>query len=346
MSIQNKTNNVLYKTLTIKRKQPINLIEDGMPSFIKNVNTNFKEVFLYNYKKVNITPEGHIFNNLSIDKDLLIYPKHKKIYNFLYVASTLIKRKKIKLDSNETYLICFDYWSNGIFHWMCDALPRLEAVKELAKQCVFILPKFFEYTYIHETLKAFEFKAIYLIEDTTYLYCANLMVPQQITTSGQMRPENILSLRHTLLNHFKPKFTGNIKQPNIYISRNKAKYRKVINEQELLPLLKKYNFEIIFFEDYSVCQQIELCYHAKNIVSIHGANLTNVIFMQPNCNVLEFRKKDDVDNNYFYELADSVNCNYYYLNCEFEDPKPHTNTFSLYVDADKFETYLKTLTSV
>lgn len=346
MSIQNKTSKVLYKSLTIKRKSPINLIEDSMPSFLVNVNTDFKEISLYTYQGVNVTPEGHVFNRLSIDKDLLIYPKHKKIYNFLYVASTLIKRKKIKLDPNETYLMCFDYWSNSIFHWMCDALPRLQAVKEIAKECVFLLPKFYEYTYVHDTLKAFEFKALYLIEDDTYVSCSNLIVPQQITTSGQIRPENMLSLRRTLLNHFQPQFTDNLKFSNIYISRNKAKYRKVINEQELLPLFKKYNFEIIFFEDYTVCQQIEICYHAKNIVSIHGANLTNLVFMQPNSNVLEFRKKDDVDNNYFYELANSVNCNYYYLNCEFEDPMPHTNTFSLYVTIDSLETYLKQMTNV
>lgn len=345
MSIQNKRSTILYKALTIKRKSPINLIEDGMPSFIVNVIVNFKEVSLFKYWQVNITPEGHVFNNLSIDKELLIYPKHKKTYSFLYVLSTLVKRKKIKLNPAETYLMCFDYWSNSIFHWMCDALPRLEAVKEVAKECVFLLPKFYEYTYIHETLKAFEFKALYLIEDDTYVSCANLIVPQQITTSGQIRSENILSLRQTLLQHFQPKFTGNSKHKNIYISRNKAKYRKVINEQELMPILQKYNFEIIFFEDYAVSEQIELCYNAKNIVSIHGANLTNVVFMQPNCNVLEFRKKNDVDNNYFYELTDSINCNYYYLNCEFEDPKPYTNTFSLYVAPDRFETYLKHMTS-
>jgi len=345
MSIQNKTSQILYKPASIKRRPPINLIDDGIPIFSSNIITDFKEVSLFKYQDVNVTPEGHVFNKLSIDQDLLIYPKYKKIYNFLYVASTIVKRNKIKLDSNETYFMCFDYWSNSIFHWICDALTRLEASKEIAKDCIFLLPKFYEYSYIHETLKAFDYKGIYFMEDSAYLQCANLIVPQQITTSGQIRPDNILNLMQTLLNYFLPQFTGNLKHQNIYISRNKAKYRKVINEQEILPLLKKYNFEVVFFEDYSVCQQIELCYNSKNIVSVHGANLTNVVFMQPNCNVLEFRKKDDVHNNYFYELTDSLNCNYYYLNCEFEDPKPHTNTFSLYVDLDKLETYLKQLTS-
>lgn len=333
-----KNQTILYTDSTIERKAPVNLIKNEAADFLKKVNLNFKPVFLFHYTNVNITPEGIVFKRLQIDKDLLIYPKHTKIYNWLYLISSIIKRKKIKLNDSQNYLLCFDYWSNSIFHWMCDALPRIEAVKALAKDCILLLPKQFTYPYIHETLKAFEFKAIYMIDDKNYLNCKNLYVPEQITTSGQIRPENILSLQQTLLAYFKPKFSGKLNHPNIYVSRNKAKYRKVINESELLPILKQHQFEVVFFEDYTVCEQIELCYNANTIVSIHGANLSNVIFMQANKNVLELRKKGDVNNNYFYELTDSVNCNYFYLDCEFEDPEPDKNIFSLYVNSQQFET--------
>ena len=338
-----KTKTILYTDSTIERKAPVNLIKNDAADFLKKVNLNFKPVFLFQYSNVNVTPEGIVFKRLQIDKDLLIYPKHTKIYNWLYLLSSIIKRKKIKLHDSENYLLCFDYWSNSIFHWMCDALPRIEAVKALAKDCILLLPKHFTYPYIHETLKAFEFKAIYMMEDTNYLNCKNLYVPEQITTSGQIRPENILSLRQTLITYFKPKFSGKLNYPNIYVSRNKAKYRKVINESELLPILKQHQFEVVFFEDYTVCEQIELCYNANTIVSIHGANLSNVIFLQANKNVLELRKKGDVNNNYFYELTDSVNCNYFYLDCEFEDPEPDKNIFSLYVNSQQFETNIHKL---
>jgi hypothetical protein len=338
-----KCQTTLYPGLRIERKLPINSIEGSDSDFFRNVDLDFKPISLFQYTNVNVTPEGIVFKNIEIDKELLIYPKHIKIYNWLYLFSTLVKRKKIKLPANENYLLCFDYWSNSIFHWMCDALPRIEAVKNLAKDCILLLPKHFEYQYIHETLNAFKFKGIYLIDDKTYLNCKNLFVAEQITTSGQIRPENILSLRQTLLTYFKPKFTNKINFKNIYISRNKAKYRKVINETDLLPLLTKYKFEVVFFEDHTVCEQIEMCYNANNIISIHGANLTNVIFLQENKNVLELRKKGDLDNNYFYELTDSVNCNYFYLECEFEDPEPEKNIFSLYADKQQFENSIQKL---
>jgi hypothetical protein len=339
----NKLSTALYPACTIERQAPVNL-GGGASDFFKEVKLDFKRVSLFEYAHVNVTPEGQVFRNFAIDTDLLIYPTHKQKYGFLYLTSSLVKRKKIRLSPDENYLLCFDYWSNSIFHWMCDALPRLEAVKELAKDCVLLLPKFFEYSYIHETLKAFRFKNIYLIDDHTYVYCKKLYVPEQITTSGQMRPENILSLRKTLLQYFQPRFSGRINYPNVYISRSKARFRKVLNETELLPLLKKYKFELIYFEDLNVAEQAELCYKALNIVSIHGANLTNVIFMQPNTTVMELRKQNDLHNNYYYELADSVGCRYFHLDCVAEDPEPHKNTFSLYVNAEKFENALKRIT--
>ena len=343
MLVKNKK--VIYPEITIQRKVPVTFVDGENAAFLKKVDLRLRNVSLFNYTNVNVTPEGIVFTNFKIDEDLLIYPKHKKIYNKLYLLSSLIKRKKITLPANENYLLCFDYWSNGIFHWMCDVLPRIEAIKHITKNLVLLLPKDFKFEYIHETLKAFIFKDIYYVSDSTYLNCKNLISPQQITTSGQIRPDNILNLRQTLLDYFIPKFTGKFNYCNIYISRNKAKYRKVINEAELHPVLNKFGFKIIYFEDHSVSEQIEICYNANTIVSIHGANLTNIIFMQPGKNVLEFRKKDDLDNNYFYELADSVNCNYYFINCNYEDKTPGNNTFSLYVDANTLETTLSHLSS-
>jgi capsular polysaccharide biosynthesis protein len=338
-----KEKKLLYPESTVIRGWPINL-SGGPSTFIKDSTQKLPEVSLFSYSNVNVTPEGLVFKNLKLDADLFIYPSHKSTYNLLYLLSSLVKRKKVKL-KDEKFLLIFDYWSNSIFHWMCDALPRLEAVKDMAKDCVLLLPEFFRYTYIHDTLKAFEFKDIHLLKNSELVNCTNLYAPGHVTVSGQMRPSNIVALRKTLLQYFQPQFRGNLNHPNIYISRKKAKYRKVINEEAMVPILKQHNFEIICFEDFTTAEQVELSYNARNIISIHGANLTNIIFMQEKGRVLEFRKKEDILNNYFYELADSVSCSYYYLDCDFEDPIPNKNFFSLYVDADQLDIALKKITN-
>lgn len=324
----------------IERKPPVNIKDADALLFSNHLKITLPEVNLFHYKNTFVTPEGIIFKGLKVDKQFLIYPYHNKIYNSLYVLSSRVKRKKINLPDGEKYLVCFDYWSNSIFHWMCDALPRLQAVKNLAKECIFLLPEHFKYSYIHETLKAFDFKSIHIFSVDTYLKCPDLYVPEQITTSGEINPENFNNLRKTLLNYFMPKFSGKHNYPNIYISRNKAKYRKVINEEEVVNLLKKYDFKVIHYEDYSVEEQIEIAYNTKNMLSVHGANLTNAIFMQKGGNMLEFRKKNDSENNYFFSIADSVGCNYYYMNCEYIDTKPG-NFFDVTVDIKGLELILQ-----
>jgi hypothetical protein len=336
-----KIKTTIYPKLKIDRKMPVNMNLSKPSEFFDQVKLFFEEVNLFEYYNVNVSPEGIVFKNGQLDQDLLIYPTHKKIYNFKYLFGAYIKRRKIKLIDNSTYLLCFDYWSNSIFHWMCDTLPRIEAIKEKAKDCVLLLPENYEYPYIHDTLKAFSFKAIQYIEVNSYVHCEKLLVPDHIAVSGRIRPDNFKALRKTLLIYFKPQFTGKHNFPNIYVSRNKAKYRKVLNETDLYPVLEKYQFKVIYFEDHSVSEQIEICYNAKTFVSIHGANLTNSVFMKPNSNVLELRKKGDLENNYFYEIADSVACNYFHLDCDFIDPKPNYNFFSLNVEPIQFELAIK-----
>ena len=167
------------------------------------------------------------------------------------------------------------------------------------------------------------------------------MSPAQITPSGKINPENINGVRQTILNYYKPKFKNSFGTENIYISRSKAKYRKVLNEEELIPVLKKYDFKIIRFEEMPFSEQVECCYYARNIVSIHGANLTNSLFMQSGGNVMELRKNRDNYNNYFYAIVDSVNCNYYYMESLATDQPELSNFFDLTVDPVAFELNLK-----
>lgn len=332
-----KESNTLYSSVQLKRAAPKNLTTGDELLFRKALHASLKEVQLFTYSNVKISPEGIVFKGLSLDKDLLIYPYHTKIYNALYLLSSLLKRRCIHLPEENTYLLVFDYWSNSIFHWLCDALPRLESVKEKAKDCVLLLPENFKYTYIHESLKAFEFKDICIMPLNAYVRCKRLISPEQITTSGEIHPQNFKALRKTLLDYYLPLFTKKYTNPNIYISRNKANHRKVLNEVELLPILTENKFELVYFEDMSFVEQLECCYNARNIVSIHGANLSNIIFMQAGGNVLEFRKDHDAENNYFYSIADSVGCNYYYQNCETLDRIPGKNYFDLIVEIEQFK---------
>lgn len=326
---------VILPQMDLQRSPPVNLVAKDINLFRNDMNKLLPQVRLLHYKDVNVTPESIVWKNVSIANELLIYPDHQLTYTWKYTISNRIKRRRVNL-IDDNYILCTDYWGDGYFHWVCDSLPRLMLVKDRLPSGVLLMPAQYTAPYYAETLQAFEIGAIKQIPLKNYFHLPRLLTPEQPTISGEMRPDLTCALRSHLLKHFQQFFSGKLNKPNIYVSRNKAKYRKVLNEEDLLPILKKYGFEVVFFEDFTMREQIEIAFNARNFISLHGANLTNVMYMQSGGNVFELRKNNDLMNNYYYSLADSVRCNYFYQNCEYFDRKVG-NFFDVIVDVDLFE---------
>lgn len=101
----------------------------------------------------------------------------------------------------------------------------------------------------------------------------------------------------------------------IYVSRENAKMRRVVNENLVMDKLSSYGFVKIFNEDYTFEEQIKLYQNARYVVSTHGANLTNVIFCEPGAKVCEirFHKHFRYFKGTYYELADAHQLDYYLL---------------------------------
>jgi len=87
----------------------------------------------------------------------------------------------------------------------------------------------------------------------------------------------------------------------------------VLNEDEVVAVLKQYNFDVVAFEGLSIDEQMQLANSASIMVAIHGAGLANAIFMQSNTAVLEFRRDKVYHNQCYWHLSSSVGQKFYYL---------------------------------
>ncbi|MEQ8384562.1 MAG: glycosyltransferase family 61 protein [Coleofasciculus sp. A1-SPW-01] len=96
----------------------------------------------------------------------------------------------------------------------------------------------------------------------------------------------------------------------IFISRSKAKKRKIINEDELFEALKPYGFKKYFLEDMPLESEIELFYDADYVVGSFGAGLTNIIFADQT-KVLEIFPNHYAYTHYYY-LSKSLKHTYGY----------------------------------
>lgn len=72
----------------------------------------------------------------------------------------------------------------------------------------------------------------------------------------------------------------------IYIARDRAKYRRVLNEQQIQDALRAEGFEIVRPEELSFSEQIQLFSDASVIVGPTGAGLSNLVFAPPGCKVI------------------------------------------------------------
>jgi len=109
--------------------------------------------------------------------------------------------------------------------------------------------------------------------------------PRVITGNGRNWHPNIadiLSLKRHIETKFRPVKTAS---DRIYISRSGR--RRIINEDELIALLKQFNFSIIEDKKRSVTEQISIYHNASFILGPHGASFANIIWCEPGTHLFE-----------------------------------------------------------
>ncbi len=65
----------------------------------------------------------------------------------------------------------------------------------------------------------------------------------------------------------------------VYLSRNDSKVRRVVNEKDVLDVLRPLGFEVVATAGMPMAEQVALFNSAKVLLSPHGAGLSNAIFM-------------------------------------------------------------------
>ena len=89
---------------------------------------------------------------------------------------------------------------------------------------------------------------------------------------------------------------------SIYIQR-RASPRRVLNEADLLPVLKEFGYEVVALEDYPVVEQIRIVSEAKNILAPHGAGLAFTVFCNPEARIIELSGDSNLEQRHYMHLA-------------------------------------------
>ena len=249
------------------------------------------------------------------------------------VDNVFLKHKKMK----GVYTSIMHYFgSYNHFHWLIDNLPRLYGILQIDEPEInIIIPETYNKLQL-ETLRIllddrFKFikignRDVWTLEKFYFsFFCA-------YDCSGYMPKKYIEFLRDKFIEAYD--IDVKEKKSRFYLSREKDKWRHLLNEEQVIIILKKYNFKVIHPKDLSIKEQISLFSSAEILVAPHGSALANLIFAD-SCKVLEIYPPFEV-KGHFFMLGKALGLDYYVLK---GNKQQENNNFE--VDLVEFEEKIK-----
>ncbi|RYG74981.1 glycosyltransferase family 61 protein [bacterium] len=275
----------MFPTAPAKLREPLHLEPELPAKFRERQEFVLDETFVLNLPKGRslgknaaiITPDDTMLIDVSLEIDQTITHDPWKPSLLTQIAYPRLQQ------TDETVGVIASYWGEGYFHWFFDALPRLELLQrsgiEIDKYIVNA-----EFEFQRESLRMLgipEEKWI-VAQPGHHLEARQLVMPSLPARMGYLPRRSSEFLRSLMLPKEAPQ-----QRKRIYISRQKAARRKLLNPQEIEPLLESYGFEAAFLEEMGVEEKAELFAGAEAVVALHGAGLSHLVFCPPEIPVIE-----------------------------------------------------------
>jgi capsular polysaccharide biosynthesis protein len=100
----------------------------------------------------------------------------------------------------------------------------------------------------------------------------------------------------------------------IFISREDAENRKIINQNELLMALQ--GWETITLDNLSIKEQVKIFAEATHIVAPHGAGLINLLWCDPKTKVYELTHRDFIKKKVYPTLSKQLKLEHRIVLCD------------------------------
>ena len=242
----------------------------------------------------------------------------KLLTKFVYY---FFNKRIIKLKKNEICLL--GPYSHSYSHVIHEFFIRLIFLIEKKNRSIVWLPdnlkKYLMANAYKKTFSKIKFKFFPTNENVIFVKCNYLshsnsrwLIKNKIKYISEEYIELANNLRRRVCkNHF---LKHDSKFNYIIVSRSRAERRKLLNEHELISMLKVYNFRLVNFEDYDYDAQINITRNCKIMIGYHGAGLTNLFFMKPKSLVIEICNQN-YQNEIFKVFSKALKINYKSFKC-------------------------------
>ena len=306
---------IILQEFTLTRKLPINYDPEDSKNFEAELIRECKDVTLVKLKNPILNIEQAIvIKNFSVVEESLMAHSLRSQYGLSFLIKAYLKAKK--LVTGHEFLLVYNYYAIGYGHWLSDVIPRIYVMRDYINNYKIILPA--QYNSFHlKALEPFNIdpdNILYLEETNEWCQIDNLSVISHVGMTCNVKDSILQSIRDFYYEYYKINSIKKSKR-RIYVSRAKTKRRFVVNEIEVVELLKKFNFEVIHFQEYDFQEQFHIASETEIMIGLTGSGLNNMMFMPSNSKVLEFKMVGDYHNLHYFGFASGLNLDYYYLMC-------------------------------
>lgn len=283
-----------------------------------------------------ISPKDYLISDLSLDvRDI---KQHTALF--------FLKLPTIKKIQNSVVVLSTAEANNNYFHWMIELLPRVHLIERAG----FKLDQINSYVintedrpYQKETLILLGIPEDKIVKPSQSLHfkADQLIVPALVRGyKNQIIPQwACYYTRNLVLSQLSSSCSSQNRR--IYISRKKANFRRIENEEEITDLLESYGFEILSLESFSVLDQAALFSQAEMIVAPHGAGLTNLIFCRPETKILEVFSPEFTGTIDMWQISQNLKLQYWYTFSENRKSVQIGDRYkSMNIDREKFSLVL------
>ncbi|MDF7825662.1 glycosyltransferase family 61 protein [Pontiellaceae bacterium B12227] len=252
--------------------------EAARPILEKETAINFPETFILKLQNGRVLGDGTVVTeeNAILSESTTDFHRKQEFHHLLSEHNVPAPEQ-----FNGRLAVITSPGSDNYFHWTLDSIPRLSLFQGLEKEI--------DGYYIdnHSSFHREWIDMLGIPEDKIvpsspdrHIEAKELIVPSFAGLAGLPSPEGLDFVRN---------FMPDKKEQGrrIYVSRSGARRRRILNEEEILPILGKYGFETVHPGKLTVAEQMKLFASASIIVSPHGAELTNLTYCSPGTKVLE-----------------------------------------------------------
>jgi capsular polysaccharide biosynthesis protein len=221
----------------------------------------------------------------------------------------LLPRKRISLEAETVIAPWSQYFRGEYYMFIMFIAAKLSRIKQVIPAEVYnnaiVAYPFFNTSFEPEYLKLLGFREEQLFDTRQHRVSFEKCILGNSDHWYYPNKEDIYSLRKLVESQMP--ITKEKTNDRIYISR--AGRRRVLNEDELIRMLLKYDFKILEDKPRSVTEQFQVYNNASFIMGPHGASFSNIIWARPNTHLFELFPQTYL-YNFFQYLSEITQVGY------------------------------------